>query len=114
MTEETRARIIAALERGERPRQFTHGIPFGGGPRDHSLALTTPAKFYHQRTIDPEFARVCDKYIPASCSVAQALHHAKDAPAEMKPALIAFARLRHRIKTARKDLGLPPSKRLRK
>lgn len=113
MTAEIRDRLIAALERGDRPRQFCHGHPFEGGPRDPSLIITKVAKFMHQRTIDPEFARICDKYIPASCSVAQTLRHAKDAPAEMKPALIAFARLRHRVKTARRDLGLPPSKRLR-
>lgn len=113
MTEEARARIFAAFERGDRPRQFIHGLPFEGGPRDHSLVITSIAKFTHQRKIDPELARVCEKYIPANCSVGQALRYAKDLPPEAKPALIAFARLRQKVKTARKDLGLPPSKRLR-
>lgn len=113
MTEEMRVTLIAAMERGVPPSQFVHGRPSGGGPVDRSLVITTPSKFYHQRKIDPDFDRVCDKYIPANGSIGQTLRYAKDAPAEMRPALIAFARLRYKVKTARKSLGLPPSKRLR-
>jgi hypothetical protein len=101
MTEETKAKIIAALERGERLRQFLHGIPFDGGPQDHSLVITSVAKFMHQREIDPDFAKIVNKYIPAGNAIAQTLRFNKDAPAEMKPALIALARLRHKLKTVR-------------
>jgi hypothetical protein len=103
MTEETKAKIIAALKRGDRLRQFLHGQPFDGGPRDRSLIITSPAKFYHQREIDPDFAKIVDKYIPANTSIGQTLRYAKDAPAEMKPVLINLARLRHKIKAVRQQ-----------
>jgi hypothetical protein len=116
MTEEIRIRIVAALERGERLRQILHGHPFGGGPRDRSLIITSPAKFYHQCEIDPDFAKIVDRYIPANTSIGQTLRYAKakDVPAEMTPALIALARLRHKVKAVRQDLGLPAPKRPRR
>jgi CheY-like chemotaxis protein len=57
MTEETKAMIIAALERGDRLRQFLHGHPFDGGRRDRSLIIASPAKFYHQRESGNERGR---------------------------------------------------------
>jgi hypothetical protein len=101
MTEETKAALIGAMERGETLAQFLHGRPAGGGPVDRSLVITAPAKFYHQRKIDPDFARVVDNYLPANNAIGQTLRHAKDAPPEMKPALVTLARLRHKIKGIR-------------
>jgi hypothetical protein len=103
MAEETRSRIIAALERGERLRQILHGHPFDGGLRDPTLIIASPAKFYHQCKIDSDFAKIVEKYIPANTGIGQTLRYAKDATPEMKPALIALARLRHKIKAVRQQ-----------
>ena len=78
MTEEIKSRIIVALERGDRLRQIIHGHPFEGGPRDPSLIIASPAKFYHQRKIDPDFAKIVDEYIPANTRIGQTFRYAKD------------------------------------
>jgi hypothetical protein len=98
MTAETKARIEAALEGGASLAEILWGWPTCGGPQDRSLVITTNGKFYYQRKIDPAFDNFVQKHIADSNSVAQVLRHARDAPAELKPTIIAIARLKHRIK----------------
>jgi hypothetical protein len=101
MTPDVKDRLKKALEGGASLGEILHGKPTGGGPTDLSLIIANPDKFYHERKIDPDFAAFVDKYIAFSNSVGQTLRHHRDLPAEMKPTLIAVARLRHKIKAIR-------------
>ena len=71
MTAETMDRLKNAIKDGTPLAEFLHGKPLGGGRKDRSLVITTPAKFYHQREIDPEFASLVDKHITTSNVVGQ-------------------------------------------
>jgi hypothetical protein len=101
MTSETMDRIKDALERGESLGRILWGKPTGGGPIDRSLVITTSNKFYHQCKIDPAFASFVDRHIADSNTVGQTLRHGRGLPAELKPTLIAVARLKHKIKAIR-------------
>jgi hypothetical protein len=109
MTAETMDRLKNAIKDGTPLAEFLHGKPLGGGRKDRSLVITTPAKFYHQREIDPEFASLVDKHITTSNVVGQLARRVRcghkkqktDAALspEMRPTVIAMARLRHRHRT---------------
>jgi hypothetical protein len=101
MTAETISRIKSALESGASLGQILWGKPVGGGRVDRSLIITTSGKFYHQCKIDAAFATLVDQHIADSNSVGQTVRLYRELPAEMKPTLIAVARLRHKIKGIR-------------
>jgi hypothetical protein len=103
MTSETKNRLKAALERGATLGEILHGKPTGGGPKDLSLIITNPDKFYHERKIDPDFASFVDEHIAYSNSIGQTARHARDgaqvAPGEIMPTIVAVVRLKHRLRT---------------
>jgi hypothetical protein len=111
MTAETMERLKNAIKAGTPLAEILHGKPLGGGPNDRSLAITSAAKFYHQRKIDPDFASFVDQYIVISNSVGQIARRARDAeknpnavlPPEMRPTVVAIARLRHRLRAIDPD-----------
>jgi hypothetical protein len=99
MTAETMERIKAALVEGYPLARIVCGKP-------GSLKITTSSKLNYQRKIDPEFSRFVEKHIEASNAVGQTLRHAKDLPAEFRPAIIKLARLKHKVRTVPQSEGL--------
>jgi hypothetical protein len=113
MTTETMERLKKAINDGTPLAEILHGNPLGGGPKDRSLAITTAAKFNHQREIDPDFARFVNEHIVDNNSIGQIARRARDGlkkknpdavlPREMRPTVVAIARLRRRLRTVDKD-----------
>jgi len=101
MTPDVKDRLKKAMELGASLGEILHGKPTGGGPTDLSLIITNPDKFYHERKIDPDFAAFVDKHIASSNSIGQTLRHNRDLPPELKPTVIAVARLKHKIRAIR-------------
>ena len=110
MTADMMIRIKSALEGGASLAEILHGVPIGGGRRDRSLIITTSGKFNYQRKIDPAFDSFVKQHIADSNSVGQSVRFARDGnrrqkspnavlPPEIRPVIIAAARLKYRLKT---------------
>jgi hypothetical protein len=101
MTPDLRASIIARLESGSSVEEIARGVPTMGGPKDSSLKLLTWKKLHYARNFDPELDAIVRKHTADSGIVAGAVRRAKGLPAELKPTMVAVARLKHRIKAVR-------------
>lgn len=118
MTAETMDRLKVALRGGASLGEILHGRPLGGGPADHSLIITTPGKFYHQREIDADFAAFVEEHIIDNVSKSQIARHIRGdrrkknqgaaLPRELIPTVVAIAKVRRRLK------ALDPTGRLTK
>jgi hypothetical protein len=118
MTAEMMERLKTALRGGASLGEILWGRPMGGGPKDRSLAITTPGKFYHQRRVDPDFDAFVEEHIADSNSrgfiarqVRTGLKKKKsDAvlPPELRPTIVVMAAVRGRLR------ALDPSGKLAK
>jgi hypothetical protein len=91
-------RIKEAILGGALFNQICHGIPIGGGPRDPSLYLVKAEKLQQLRRLDPDFDAFVNRYFASSNSIGQILRYNRDLPPELKPTVIAVARLKQKIK----------------